>query len=74
MFAHGRAQVDVLYHLRSLSPHEVRSIGFLMPCHSTPWQAYFHAASLADDRLLWALGCEPPLSYVFALYPTSASD
>jgi phosphatidylinositol glycan class B len=39
------------------------SIGFLMPCHSTPWQAYMHRAELSDHGRLWALQCEPPLEY-----------
>jgi len=59
---HGRAQIDVMHYLRNLPPGEVHSIGFLMPCHSTPWQAYLHRADLADAGRLWALGCEPPLS------------
>lgn len=58
---HGRAQIEVMHYLRSLPPSEVRSAGFLMPCHSTPWQAYLHLHSLADDGKLWAIGCEPPL-------------
>ncbi|KAI0372949.1 glycosyltransferase family 22 protein [Pilatotrama ljubarskyi] len=58
---HGRAQISVMHHLRLLSPENSASIGFLMPCHSTPWQAYLHRSDLADDGVLWALGCEPPL-------------
>ncbi|KAI0672934.1 glycosyltransferase family 22 protein [Trametes maxima] len=58
---HGRAQVDVINYLRGLSPIVSNSIGFLMPCHSTPWQAYLHRHDLADEGRLWALGCEPPL-------------
>ena len=60
--AHERAQIDVLYYLRSLPPNEVTSVGFLMPCHSTPWQAYLHRPVMADSARFWALGCEPPLS------------
>ncbi|KAI0780644.1 glycosyltransferase family 22 protein [Trametes elegans] len=58
---HGRPQITVMHYLRSLPPDASRSIGFLMPCHSTPWQSYLHRADLADDGVLWALGCEPPL-------------
>lgn len=61
MFAHSRAQISVMHYLRSLDPIETHSIGFIMPCHSTPWQAYLHRPSLAADGRLWALGCEPPL-------------
>lgn len=63
-FFHERAQIAVMHHLRHLAPDASRSIGFLMPCHSTPWQAYLHRADLNDDGVLWALGCEPPLRYV----------
>lgn len=58
---HGRAQVAVMHYLRSLPPANLTSVGFLMPCHSTPWQAYLHRADLAEDGRMWALGCEPPL-------------
>ncbi|EIW60158.1 glycosyltransferase family 22 protein [Trametes versicolor FP-101664 SS1] len=60
-FFHERAQVAVMHHLRHLAPETSRSIGFLMPCHSTPWQAYLHRPDLNNDGVLWALGCEPPL-------------
>ncbi|CCM00013.1 uncharacterized protein FIBRA_02039 [Fibroporia radiculosa] len=62
MLFHGRAQVDVVRYLANLRAGEVSSIGFLMPCHSTPWQAYMHRSDLADEGRIWALGCEPPLS------------
>ncbi|KIP12253.1 glycosyltransferase family 22 protein [Phlebiopsis gigantea 11061_1 CR5-6] len=58
---HSRAQVDITHYFRSLSEGEVRSAGFLMPCHSTPWHAYFHKPSWSDGHRFWALGCEPPL-------------
>jgi len=61
MFAHGRAQIDVMHYLRNLESRETRSIGILMPCHSTPWQAYLHRPLLADGSRFWALGCEPPV-------------
>ena len=63
MLFHGRAQIDVMHYLRALRVDESKSIGFLMPCHSTPWQAYLHRPDLAQhgDGALWALGCEPPL-------------
>lgn len=59
---HSRAQVEVIYYLRNLSPENIKSVGFLMPCHSTPWQAYLHKD--LDPGHLWALGCEPPLTWV----------
>ncbi|KAI1794633.1 Alg9-like mannosyltransferase family-domain-containing protein [Ganoderma leucocontextum] len=63
MLFHGRAQIDVVHYLRTLPIEQSKSIGFLMPCHSTPWQAYLHRPDLAQDGdgALWALGCEPPL-------------
>lgn len=61
---HARAQIDVMYYLRSLPPNEVQSVGFMMPCHSTPWQAYLHRPEWSDEGLYWSLGCEPPLLYV----------
>lgn len=58
---HCTAQITVMGYLRSLPTHELQSIGFLMPCHSTPWQAYLHRIELSDPGRFWALGCEPPL-------------
>ncbi|KIM28889.1 glycosyltransferase family 22 protein [Serendipita vermifera MAFF 305830] len=59
-FIHGRAQIAVMHHLRSLPPQNLQSVGFLMPCHSTPWMAYLHRPQL-DGGKAWSLGCEPPL-------------
>jgi GPI mannosyltransferase 3 len=33
------------------------SVGFLMPCHSTPWRSHFVFPSIEA----WALSCEPPV-------------
>lgn len=53
---HSAGQIEVLSHLRGLSDMELRSIGFLMPCHSTPAQSHLHR------RIpVWRLTCEPPL-------------
>ncbi|KZT34404.1 glycosyltransferase family 22 protein [Sistotremastrum suecicum HHB10207 ss-3] len=57
---HGRAQIEVMEHIRGIPSSELRSVGFLMPCHSTPWQSHLHRPEL-DLGSLWALGCEPPL-------------
>ncbi|THH16484.1 hypothetical protein EW146_g4163 [Bondarzewia mesenterica] len=56
---HAHAQISVLRYLRGLPEEELKSVGFLMPCHSTPGQAYLHR-SMEEGRL-WALGCEPPV-------------
>lgn len=37
----------------------VASVGFLTPCHSTPWQSMFHRRDLEDKS--WFVTCEPPL-------------
>ncbi|RLV93505.1 GPI mannosyltransferase 3 [Spathaspora sp. JA1] len=58
-----RGVIDVIKYLdRKYS--ETRSItnkgvdfGFITPCHSTPWQSYFHNPELRA----WSLSCEPPL-------------
>ncbi|KZF24764.1 glycosyltransferase family 22 protein [Xylona heveae TC161] len=34
------------------------TVGFLMPCHSTPWRSHLVYPNLHA----WALGCEPPIS------------
>ena len=39
---HSSAQIRVLSHLRGLPDTELRGIGFLMPCHSTPAQSHLH--------------------------------
>jgi phosphatidylinositol glycan class B len=64
MFLHGRAQISVMYYLRGIPPTELVSVGFLMPCHSTPWQSHLHRLNLASTGRMWALTCEPPLKYV----------
>lgn len=60
MRLHGSAQISVMEYLRSINASELHSVGFLMPCHSTPWQAYLHKPELSGGNL-WALSCEPPL-------------
>ena len=66
IFFHCSSQIGATMYLRSMRRNESRSIGFLMPCHSTPWQAYLHRPDLAEYGRLWALGCEPPLGYVLS--------
>lgn len=64
MFFHCTSQIEVMSFLRQLPVDNSTTIGFLMPCHSTPWQAYLHRPDLAQPGRMWALGCEPPLGYV----------
>lgn len=55
---HQRGVMDVVAHLASESP-EPKDVGFLMPCHSTPWGASVGKQSV--NKKWWALGCEPPV-------------
>lgn len=64
---HARAQVQVMSYLHSLrGAAQPQSVGFLLPCHSTPWQSHLHAAYLeaggesGDAGLAWFLACPPP--------------
>jgi len=63
------APISVLSYIRALPLIDtedkpfIDTVGFLMPCHSTPGQAYIHRKVLADvPGRLWSLGCEPPLN------------
>ncbi|KAJ2548845.1 glycosylphosphatidylinositol anchor biosynthesis [Coemansia sp. RSA 1933] len=56
---HQRGVIDVFRHLRrntSANGGSVDSLGFLMPCHSTPFYSHMHR-----DIPMWFLSCEPPL-------------
>jgi phosphatidylinositol glycan class B len=50
---HQRGVIDVMLWMRT---QPVKSIGILMPCHSTPWSSILH-----KDIPMWFLTCEPPL-------------
>lgn len=54
---HERGEIDVVKYLRD--EESVSSIGFLTPCHSTPWQSMLHRHDLEAQS--WFLTCEPPL-------------
>ena len=60
LFVQSSAQIAVMNHLRWIPADELRSVGYLMPCHSTPWQSHLHRPHLTKDTH-WALGCEPPI-------------
>ena len=55
---HQRGAIDVMNWLRreTQSPDRVKSILFLMPCHSTPFYSYLH-----KNIPMSFLTCEPPL-------------
>lgn len=70
---HGAAQGTTLprYLRQRVRSEQVKTVGFLMPCHSTPWQSYFHLPELeipdpehsngsGDWGKMWFLTCEPP--------------
>ncbi|EAS29217.3 GPI mannosyltransferase 3 [Coccidioides immitis RS] len=40
-------------------PAQGLTVGFLMPCHSTPWRSHFVFPSIEA----WALSCEPPVNF-----------
>lgn len=45
--------------LHTLAPApSTMTVGFLMPCHSTPWRSHLVFPSIKA----WALGCEPPVN------------
>ncbi|KAK1812084.1 glycosylphosphatidylinositol anchor biosynthesis [Friedmanniomyces endolithicus] len=72
-FVHQRGVVDVMHFLRheqearlpDSSTYNAEStkhgrnvtVGFLMPCHSTPWRSHLVYPGIKA----WALTCEPPL-------------
>lgn len=41
----------------SFAPESGITVGFLMPCHSTPWRSHMVYPSIRA----WALSCEPPI-------------
>jgi phosphatidylinositol glycan class B len=70
---HQRAVIDVLSQLRHkhelrnnlsgsshVAPDTISNttVGFLMPCHSTPWRSHL----VYPEISAWALTCEPPLN------------
>ncbi|KAF8425651.1 Alg9-like mannosyltransferase family-domain-containing protein [Tirmania nivea] len=57
---HQRGVIDVVNYLRH-DQNNWRSVGFLMPCHSTPWMASLQVPS-TKHRDIWALTCEPPVN------------
>lgn len=58
---HQRGVIDVMHFMRheAESGHQVRNItvGFFMPCHSTPWRSHL----VHPEIHAWALTCEPPI-------------
>ena len=72
--SHQTAPISVLSYLReqhvkhylsqpppyTLAPApSTMTVGFLMPCHSTPWRSHLVFPSIKA----WALSCEPPINF-----------
>lgn len=70
LFVHQRGVIDVLHELRKRHEEDISAlgsppmgkrittVGFLMPCHSTPWRSHLVHSGIHA----WALTCEPPLT------------
>lgn len=56
-YYHESGSISVVKYLHNLPG--IQSLGFVMPCHSTPGQSYLHRNDIND---IWAISCEPPLS------------
>ncbi|KAG7821074.1 hypothetical protein KL909_000277 [Ogataea angusta] len=56
---HESGVITVTQYLRDEIGSKQSSIGFLTPCHSTPFQSHFHLHPNQVD--IWFLTCEPPL-------------
>jgi GPI mannosyltransferase 3 len=59
---HQSGVISVMHHLRNDIPQN-GSVGFLMPCYSTPWQVYLQRS----DVDAWKLSCDPPLTYLHTI-------
>ncbi len=53
---------DEIHYLHS-SPPSNMTVGYLMPCHSTPWRSHlqYPPTQTTPGISAWALTCEPPL-------------
>ncbi|RVD83495.1 uncharacterized protein DFL_007882 [Arthrobotrys flagrans] len=68
-YVHQRGVVDVVHWLRKEHYSGSKGVslggarvGFLMPCHSTPFVSYMWDAAMKDGRTsAWFLTCEPPV-------------
>lgn len=55
-YYHESGSISVMKYLHEIK--DIESLGFIMPCHSTPGQSYFHRKDIPD---YWSITCEPPL-------------
>ncbi|KAF9913426.1 glycosylphosphatidylinositol anchor biosynthesis [Lobosporangium transversale] len=58
---HQRGVIDVMEWIRQeAKSQQIGQIGFIMPCHSTPWQNSVHRQS-SGPLNMWFITCDPPL-------------
>ncbi|KAF9286137.1 glycosylphosphatidylinositol anchor biosynthesis [Mortierella alpina] len=62
VWVHQRGVVDVMEWIRNQARQtdQIRSLGVLMPCHSTPWYSSVHLRNKAPLDM-WFVTCSPPL-------------
>ncbi|KAI8362238.1 Alg9-like mannosyltransferase family-domain-containing protein [Mortierella sp. GBAus27b] len=71
---HQRGVVDVMEWIRQEArTGQVRSVGFIMPCHSTPWLPSVHRRG-AEPLNMWFVTCDPPLGDVDPITYLDESD
>lgn len=60
---HSIGQIRVAEYVGQMHRNgDVESVGFIMPCHSTPWMSHIHSKGLAQEiKKAWFITCEPPL-------------
>ncbi|KAF9965482.1 hypothetical protein BGZ70_004789 [Mortierella alpina] len=65
VWVHQRGVVDVMAWIRNQARQkdQIRSVGVLMPCHSTPWYSSVHLRNKAPLPM-WFVTCNPPLGDV----------
>jgi phosphatidylinositol glycan class B len=63
----GEVRLPMIIHNKVLEDSKLHpSIGFLTPCHSTPFQSHLHLPE--SQANIWFLTCEPPLNSNIADY------
>ncbi|KAF9570767.1 hypothetical protein EC968_001417 [Mortierella alpina] len=64
VWIHQRGVVDVMEWIRNQARQadQIRSVGVLMPCHSTPWYSNVHLRHKAPLEM-WFVTCSPPLGH-----------
>mgnify|MGYP003365108456 FL=1 len=55
-YYHESGVIEVVQYIHNQP--DISSVGFIMPCHSTPWQSHIHRD---DIQNMWSISCEPPL-------------